>query len=113
MTPKKRKIYIAIIIFCFASTGVILFYNLRSPAPANGTLPFVADNGVLATGDASTAPAITSNSKTSYRAPGVFPQNTSFDWSLLNSSEFKNSVPITPLTLNPGDTGRENPFVTY
>jgi hypothetical protein len=117
MTGKRKKIYIAVIICCFLGTGGVLYFGLKAPpAPPS---PVVIDHSSIPlgvgqdSGGAASQSATTSsgpNGLTTYPTPVVFPSDTKFDWSLLNSDDFKALKSIPDLVLDPATVGRSNPF---
>ena len=111
MSSTKRKIYIAVIVICFALSGAVLYFGLKSPvAPAPG----VVEHNTAVSNDANdNLSSIRSGGvgiPASYGAPSVFPRDTKFDWSLTESTAFKSLVPIPDLVLDPAQVGRANPF---
>ena len=113
MPDKKKKIYIAIIVICLISTAAVLYYGFfRTPTaspsfPVTGAQP---GSGQQATNSATLPDQLGSqgNSSLPGSAPAVFPEDTTFDWSLVNSDQFKKLVPTPDLQLGP--VGRSNPF---
>jgi hypothetical protein len=115
MPNKHQKIYIAIIVVCFLATGGVLYFGFFSnpstpQAPATTTSDATSTTNQTATSQVdNTATAGTlAGGSTVYNPPAVFPNDTKFDFTVLNSSKFKNLVPIPDLTL--GQAGRDNPF---
>ncbi len=110
----RKKIYIAIIVVCFGATGVILYFNFRS-APASPPAPAVL-NQVSTGTDTTTAPrpAISSiPGSMVYPAPTVFPNDSKFDWSLLQNSKFQSLTLDPVITLDPSEVGRDDPFKPF
>lgn len=114
MTPKRQKIYIAIIVVCFSTTGVILYRTLfpsvqttaiDHPNITTGEVP-IAENVEQFT----TSPV---GSDGKFSAPRVFPDSTKFDWAVMDSLKFQESVPVSGIILSPGDLSRDNPFAPY
>jgi hypothetical protein len=115
MTSTKRKIYIVIIITCFAASGAVLYFGLKSPvAPAPGAVnghPLDTNNIV----NSSNAPASvdfqpSAGDSINFPTPVVFPRDIKFDWSLTESQDFKSLVAVPDLVLDPNQVGRPNPF---
>jgi hypothetical protein len=110
MQGNRKKLYIAIIIICFAATGGIIYYgffgnNPTSPSDTPISHPLnnnpVGQNSQPTSGNPQAGAGY-------YSAPTVFPQDTKFDWTLVNSAEFKALHQIPPLEVGP--VGRPNPF---
>ena len=110
MDPKRKRIYIIIILVCVsAAVGVVLFGRL-----GGGGGPSVAP-GILSTptNQSSAADVVTGDAKSGFTAPAVFPINPNFDFSVLDSSSFKQLIPFTPVVSQPGELGRDDPFKNY
>lgn len=113
MDPKKKKIYIAIIVVCLVLTGIILWRGLSSPAPANVPAPLPKASADLEGEDVKVLQKQVSSGG-NYNPPSVFPQNTMLNTTVLNSSSFKSLQPYTPAQLDRAtELGRENPFQDY
>jgi len=110
---KRKRLYIIIIVVCWVAAGGVLYFGyFRSntntsytPPPINSTFsntPGASSN----TGD---VPNIaTPGGGTVFNAPAVFPNDTKFDFTLLNSQKFQ-ALNQTP-NLDLGQVGRDNPF---
>ena len=117
MTPKKQKIYIALIIICLLGAGGVLYFGLRTPAaPASPIVVTPVEN----TTPTAQTPSVNSPSgggAVGYGTPTVFPNDTKFDWSVLDSANFKALVSLPDaqqnLVLDPTQIGRDNPFKPY
>jgi hypothetical protein len=115
MTPKKRNIYIAIIVVCFMSTGAVLYFGLKSPVAPSGpqvaNLPVSTSNNVNTNEpSANSGFSSTTGESVSFPSPIVFPRDNKFDWTLTDSQEFKSLVAVPVLVLDPAHVGRPNPF---
>jgi hypothetical protein len=115
MTPKKRKIYIVIIIVCFMSTGAVLYFGLRSPVAPSGSEPInhpidTQNNVNTIESPATSSFSSTTGESVSFPSPIVFPRDNKFDWTLTDSQEFKSLVAVPVLVLDPAHVGRPNPF---
>jgi len=112
MDPKRKKIYIAIIVVCLLATvGIwVLKFPLAPQAPSDSGKPATElpeEQGSVA---APSAPTGTE----SYTAPSVFPSNHKLDTTVLNSSVFQSLQPYQPATIAPTvDLGRDDPFKIY
>lgn len=113
MSPRKQKIYIAIIVICFSLTGFILYKTLF---PAVQTTPEDLPTISQVPNAGTSQPVSTttdSNGRAVYGAPRVFPDNIQFDWTVMEMDSFKESVPVSGIVLTPADTSRDNPFAPY
>ncbi len=106
MDPKRKKIYIVVIIVCLIlSAGILMTTQL----------------GLFQSEPVLTSPIITpsstpnqslGNAKTGYMAPAVFPVNDSFQTAVLESSDYQMLNPYTILDIT-GQLGRTDPFSSY
>ena len=104
----KKTIYIIIIVVCFAGAAGVLYYGYgNSSKPPQIPVTITTSTTPTATPVGNTG---SSGTATVGSAPSVFPADTKFDWSLLNSDTFKNLQGIPDLTLDPKEIGRPNPF---
>jgi hypothetical protein len=113
MDPKRKRLYIILIIVCVVlSAGVLLWDKLGS---SSSTSEPAFDLAVTPAATKSTAPeaAIKKNSNGVYPAPAVFPANKILDISVLDFSAFKVFSPYQPATISPGELGRDDPFKKY
>lgn len=109
MDPKRKKIYIVVIIVCFLGSILILIWGNTdllsgtTPPPLhithNGTTPAKTPNLGLATGDYLTG----------FNAPAVFPNAKGFNTKVLDSLTFTQLRPFPALTID-GELGRDDPF---
>ncbi len=110
MDPKKKKIYIGIIVVCFTASAAIVGWTLfgnkdSAPPPVDGPANAINfDPNALQQGG-SFAPS-------AFQAPVVFPGSSEFNSEVLESSEFVKLKPFTPVDIA-GQTGRPDPFRTY
>ena len=102
----KKTIYIIIIVICFAGMAGVLYYGFGNTG--GGTTPPSLPTSIGQTADTSSGG--TGASGAIGGAPSVFPVDTKFDWSLLDSSTFKSLQGVPDLTLDPSQVGRDNPF---
>jgi len=113
MTDKRKKIYIAIIVFCFSVSAGLLLYSL-GVIGGGGSSAVPPDDNQITNIDEITAPRVSADgSPDGYSPPAVFPGNTQFDTTIFDSSEYKTLRPSQPITVNPNELGRENPFDNY
>ena len=104
MDPKKKKLYYLIIGACvLVSVGVIIWSRQSSDSQIELTIAPPAQT--LNTEKAKTNKV--------YSVPSVFPNDTKFDLSVLQSSTFKALKPTSGLKLDDQELGRENPFSHY
>lgn len=109
MDPRRKRLYIIIIIVCIvASIGVFLWSRNSSPKAELPTdnIPQQAD-----TTPASQVPVM--NADGSYTPPAVFPANDKLDTVLLDSSAYKVLEAYQPAQVGPAELGREDPFKNY
>lgn len=110
MDPKRKRLYIILIIGCIVvSVGVFLWGRGGGPAVPSASTPDPLLTSVPAT--ISAAPII--NVDGTYSAPAVFPDNKTFDITVLDSSAFTILQPYQPATISPGELGRDDPFKIY
>jgi len=116
MDPKKKKIYIAIIVVCVILTAIVLVFGLKgSSSPAAPQVPKSSLQASLDQAD-QTAATRTSPLKQSevLPPPPVFPLNNTFNTAVLDSDKFKELQPYQPATIDPAtELGRPDPFKTY
>lgn len=108
MDPKRKRLYIILIICCLVlSVGIILWGRSTptlppEPAPSSSTQP------------SSNLPATATHSlDQTYPVPAVFPANNQFDTQVLNASGFKALQPYQASSIVPGTLGRDDPFKSY
>lgn len=116
----KKKIYIIIIAVCVLITAGVLYWSSQDPsaglpdniAPINTDIDRVDPASTGRSGGGASmlpAPDMTEN----YAAPRVFPQDTQINLGVFDSSKFSSLTDYTPLTVQPEEVGRENPFNSY
>jgi hypothetical protein len=106
MDPRRKKIYIIIIVVCLVfSVGILgwsYFSNPSSSTPDVSTTPQpggIEDLGSLSEGGG-------------YNAPTVFPNSTTFRREVMDSQAFKKLRPYTAVDVT-GQLGRPDPFRSY
>ncbi|HEX5429486.1 MAG TPA: hypothetical protein VFX17_00185 [Patescibacteria group bacterium] len=108
MPANRNKLYITIIVICLLATGLVLYFGFFKSSGGNGPIP---ESHPVST-DVTTTPdtTITTGSLdvVNLGAPAVFPQDTTFDWKLVDSDAFQTLKPLPPLSQGP--LGRDNPF---
>lgn len=107
MTGNRKKLYIVVIVICFAATGGILYYGFGgSSTPPAPTIAISGSPNPIPTDNSG---VVTSHSSPVFSgAPSVFPEDSKFDWTLLNSDKFQKLKSIPDLQLGP--VGRDVPF---
>ncbi len=106
MDPKRKRIYLILLVLCVLATAGILLWGRSTPAPVV----------VAPTSNSNAAPSAKSRSinlNATYAPPSVFPQSQTIDGSVLKSSDFTILQDFSPATLGTGELGRENPFKNY
>jgi flagellar basal body-associated protein FliL len=114
---KKKKIQIAIIVVCFMASAGILYWSFGGVGNPGSPEEFIATTGTsgvvaapqVVTED-SKVEGLPTNTPNDFTAPTVFPQQVNLDLSVYDSSAFTRLQDYTPLTVSPGEIGRENPF---
>ncbi len=104
MDPKKKKIYIVIIVVCVVFSAGLLFWSQTDftslqehPTPINVNTSASGPSGDYLSG---------------FSAPSVFPATDKFNTQVLDSTNFKDLSPYTPLNVT-GQLGRPDPFKNY
>lgn len=114
MTSTRKKIYIALIVICFAATGFILYTNFFGGTEPTPPVPAVVNNNATGSEEtATTIPAGNGSINVIYTAPTVFPADNKFNFAVLDSSKFKTLVPNPDLVLDPSQIGRNDPLKNY
>jgi|GEM_PF-2818766 len=123
LDPKKKKIYIAVILLCLLTTGGVLMYGFGGGGGSGAAVDAPAPTGLTpvsptpgASPSATThAPGVVPQvtTKSAYPAPSVFPAEPQFDLDIYGSGALTDLSDYVPLTVNESDIGRENPFITY
>jgi hypothetical protein len=113
MDPKRKRIYIVLIIICLLASVGILWWGNRTPSGTNDPAALLANPNQIASPGITSIP--TGSNKISpeatFTAPAVFPQSNKFDSSVV--SQLKTFQNFQALQLNNTDLGRPNPFNTY
>lgn len=118
MDPKRKRIYIIIMVVCILLSAGLLLYN-GSGQSGNQVytppvLPIAGTDGSNSKSPAGSMSGNTSgDSKNGYSVPTVFPLNTTFDLSVLTSSSFKQLKKYDAIELDPKLLGRDDPFKNY
>jgi hypothetical protein len=117
MNNKRRNIYLAVIIACFLGTGGVLYYGFGGGSSGTSTDVLSAVPGGSATGlgTLGTPPSAGTGAsaavgRASYPIPTVFPNDTKFDWTFLQSDKFKSLTGLPGLVLDQTQIGHNNPF---
>ena len=115
MDPKRKRLYIILIIGCLILSAGILMWNRLSnnsivlePATTLSVNPASVNPAVPAA-----ATAVKKDSSGNYSAPVVFPANKTLDASVLDFSAFKILSSYQPAQVSPSELGREDPFKNY
>lgn len=110
MDPKRKQLYIILIIICIVVSAAIFLWGRigGGGSSAVSTIPVAV------------TPALPAISATGvYTPPQVFPEIKQLDTAVLDSQEFKLLRPYAPIQLipptqiSPGDLGREDPFKNF
>ncbi|MBX4186928.1 MAG: hypothetical protein KW802_01560 [Candidatus Doudnabacteria bacterium] len=106
MDPRRKKIYIIIIVACLILSAGILgwtFFSGNGTSSSAGTTPPIfPDQFTDAGGSVSNG----------FTAPAVFPANSSFGTDVLDSTSFKKLKPYKAVDVT-GQLGRPDPFRSY
>ena len=106
MDPRRKKIYIVLIVVCLVLSAGILGWSFFSD-PSAGPIP---DGGTAAN---SIAPLDASGSVTEgFSAPAVFPATKEFHTAVLESPGYTKLNPYKALDVT-GQLGRPDPFRSY
>jgi hypothetical protein len=115
----KKKIYIIVIVVCVLITAGVLYWSSQDPsaglpdniAPINTDIDRVdpASSGRSSGANMLPAPEMTED----YTAPRVFPVDTQINLGVFDSSKYTSLTDYVPLTVQPEEVGRENPFISY
>lgn len=108
MDPKRKKIYIIVLVVCvLLLVGVLVWSKTgTSEAPVITTQPVVQTPGVVSR---TQAPAIKTDG--AYPVPQVFPQVRGFDSTVMEDLKLMKS--FQPQTLTKEEMGRSNPLSNY
>jgi len=110
MDPKRKKIYIGLIVVCLVASGIILWSGLRpSGSASDSNTPIVGvDPNAIPTGSSIDSGV---GGFTSMGIPAVFPASKEFKTTVLDSASFKKLRPYQNVDPNP--LGRPDPFRSY
>ena len=110
MDPKRKRIYIIILVVSTVATlSVFVIDRFRGGGAAHVT-PVLQSNP---TNQASVASTVSGDAKTGFTAPPIFPANPNFDFSVLDSSSFKQLQLYNAVVNQAGELGRTDPFTKY
>ena len=111
MDPKRKRIYIIIIVVCVIASIGLLFAGKFGGKGATPAVPVTQPNPAKTVQP--TSSTVTGDSVKGYSTPAVFPANANFDFSVLDSSNFKQLRSYNAVTNQPSDLGRDDPFKNY
>ena len=114
MDPKRKRLYIFLIIGCLIATAIVLLWGLGGSTPS--LPPDVTNPSILNTTTQTQTPSQPVSvipGQTNYAAPAVFPANNNFDTSVLDLSQFKSLQQYQNIQIQPTDLGRDDPFKDY
>lgn len=113
MDPKRKKIYIIVIVTCILlSAGVLLWGMSGTPATTVSNVNPAVPSSPAGPGAAQTSTQTkTINLGITYVAPVTFPQNKSFDFTVIKS--IQNLQDFQAIKLTPEELGRDNPLKNY
>ena len=109
----RKKIYIGIIIVCFGGTIGVLYYSFKGTSTKPSPAVELNTSKVTNTTNPVETNVISKNGDIVYTAPAVFPTDTKFDWTLLESGKYKQLISNPGITLDPSEVGREDPLKPY
>jgi hypothetical protein len=112
MDPRRKKIYVILIVVCFGlSAGILLWtFVFNNPTTDPGSNQFTVP--------IPTAPrAASGNVVEGFVAPSVFPSTSEFKSDVLGSNAYTQLKEYTPVDLvddeGKSELGRTDPFMTY
>ena len=118
--PKRKKIYIVLIVVCILASAGVLIYGGVFSSPKTGTspvlttIPTTTKTGTPTENTTTTATSSSGSARggnVTYSAPAVFPVSSAIDSSVLSSLEKFNQ--FQPVQIDSSMLGRENPFTNY
>jgi hypothetical protein len=117
MDPKRKKIYIILIVVCLLlSAGVLYWSNSGSSTPPHLSGPSSPTNAVPGSAGyssiSSNSPQASGSVETGFKAPAVFPATDKFNTEVLDTDSFKKLKSFNPVSAA-GQLGRPNPFNNY
>jgi len=110
MDPKRKKIYIIIIVVCVLLAAGVLLWGQGGSIPSIQLTP-TSHPSTPTTPSASTTSAPVINPDATYPAPPVFPADQSLDLSVLKS--INSLQDFQTIQLLAGELGRDNPLKKY
>jgi len=112
MDPKRKKIYIIVLVVCVALLIGVLIWSSSSGTPETPTPIKTPATSIPASQTASaTAPQGKIKTDGAYPAPAVFPQSHAFDDAVITDLKLLKS--FNPVKLEDNELGRENPLSDY
>lgn len=112
MDPKRKRIYIIIIVICAILSAGLLFWTYFLSGGSDQTLIDAhASLGTPTTGSQVAAEA-SGSPETGFLAPSVFPTTNAFGEEVLKSEAFTKLKPYTSVNVS-GQLGRPDPFRSY
>lgn len=105
MDPKRKRLYLIIIVVCFSLSAVVLLWSKFGSFGGSEPEVVLPENIVSPISQPG-------NSKTGFTSPPVFPANEDFQTEVLESSDYKSLNPYTILDIT-GQLGRTDPFSSY
>lgn len=109
MDPKRKKVYIVLIIVSLTLSAGILLWS-RYSQPSIEATPNTTNNTVVPTNSSPTQSAFENNGE--FGIPSVFPGTEEFNTEVLNSSNFRSLITY-PTVDATGQLGRPDPFRRY
>jgi hypothetical protein len=109
MDPKRKRLYFIIIAICLLLAVVIFLWG-GSLIPSFGGGEEVPTN---VTQTDATPRTTAPGPDGSYPPPAVFPANTKLDVSVFESGQFTNLKVYNPVTIDPSELGRDDPYRDY
>jgi hypothetical protein len=108
MDPRRKKIYIILIITCFAISAGILGWTFFS----NPTVEPSQNPNIIVGSPQSLARPATGSVSEGFQAPSVFPTSPEFNTKVLESESFTKLKPYSKVDVT-GQLGREDPFKNF
>ena len=116
MDPKRRRIYIIIIVVCILGAGGVWLWSgsIGNSGSSGANLSNLSPSPLEPAPRPTTPPPTTVGPITSFSAPAVFPANTKLDTSILHTNTVFQTLRAAPaLSLDPKELGRDDPFKPY
>jgi hypothetical protein len=117
MDPKRKKLYIILIVACVIISASVLLWGRSGtpttslPATNSGLISLPAGAGTAQKPTSTPTPTKTINPDATYAVPMIFPQSKSFDFAIIRS--IQNLQDFQAVTLTPQELGRDNPLKSY